>query len=258
MIKNNISQDIWIPSPSNDMSPNKNILVDPITGKFNFNKIPKQKNMVTPLNEDQLFPIRKQSKITKFVKNLFYKKEKTILNTKLQQNIDTLETQLKTKYSKEYKTVLKQKIKKQKLQPSLIYSALVTPDGTKIESVHRHDYKTYFDTINFKTYMIDGGLDYIKRSNHGDEKVISFDNDNPHEIVRLYAFRTGCYGDSQSENYGLTRVCYMSDSYLQASIEYFIKYKQYNNHLNVLLDEQIYRMINNVTNIVNLDFEVIG
>lgn len=55
---------------------------------------------------------------------------------------------------------------------TLICNALQTPDGTIIQSKHRHDYVTHTDK-NGKEYMVDGGIDYIRRSNNGDETDLS-------------------------------------------------------------------------------------
>lgn len=65
----------------------------------------------------------------------------------------------------------------------LIRNALITPDGTVIESRHRHDYVTHVDA-NGKTYMVDGGLDYQRRSMHGDEVDVSLFDTEPHHIQR--------------------------------------------------------------------------
>jgi hypothetical protein len=50
----------------------------------------------------------------------------------------------------------------------LIKNCLETPDGTILQSRHRHDYHEYTDA-NGKNYMIDGGLSYVRCSAHGDE-----------------------------------------------------------------------------------------
>ena len=71
----------------------------------------------------------------------------------------------------------------------LIYSALKTPDGTILESKHRHDYVEHTDK-NGKYYMLDGGTDYIRCSDPGDAEFIQVYDDDPIEKVREY-FRWG-------------------------------------------------------------------
>lgn len=66
----------------------------------------------------------------------------------------------------------------------LIYNAYRTPDGTVMVSRSRHDYNEHVDTTNGKTYIIDGGRDYIRRTNHGDEVSLCVYSDAPHEEIR--------------------------------------------------------------------------
>ncbi len=124
----------------------------------------------------------------------------------------------------------------------LVYSAIQTPDGTIIESNHRHDYKTYLDK-NGKEYMIDGGLDYIRSSANGDEKYISVYSDEPHEKVREFAFRTG-YGKTGKEEFRVTRIKDMDDDYLLAAIVYLENLNNTNNnHYKILLNEKEFRKL---------------
>ena len=74
----------------------------------------------------------------------------------------------------------------------LIRNAIQTPDGTILESVSRHDYKAYTDA-NGKEYMVDGGLDYVRRSAHGDEIDLCVYNNEPHEVQRNI-LKWGSYG----------------------------------------------------------------
>ena len=58
----------------------------------------------------------------------------------------------------------------------LIKNSIRTPDGTVLESRHRHDYKSHKDK-NGELYHIDGGLSYLKRSV----------NIEPYEDLSLYS-----------------------------------------------------------------------
>jgi hypothetical protein len=60
--------------------------------------------------------------------------------------------------------------------------------------MHRHDYVCYTDA-NGKEYMVDGGLDYLRRNIHDDApyEELSLYCNSDHEVVRE-AFRWGTRG----------------------------------------------------------------
>jgi hypothetical protein len=76
----------------------------------------------------------------------------------------------------------------------ILRNAICTPDCTVLESKHRHDYRTHRDEVSGQTYMVDGGLDYLKRSVNSvpadDWSVTSKDD---FEVVRE-VFTWGSYG----------------------------------------------------------------
>ena len=67
----------------------------------------------------------------------------------------------------------------------IVANRIRTPDGTILQSMHRHDYVTYVDK-NGKEYMVDGGLDYLRRNVHDDAPAeeLSVYSDAPHAEIR--------------------------------------------------------------------------
>lgn len=76
----------------------------------------------------------------------------------------------------------------------LLANRIKTPDGTILESLHRHDYKTYIDK-NGLEYMVDGGLEYLRRNvqDSAPATEMSVYNTDPHETIRE-AFKWGTRG----------------------------------------------------------------
>ena len=99
----------------------------------------------------------------------------------------------------------------------LIRNALQTPDGTIIESTHRHDYVTHTDA-NGKEYMVDGGLSYIRRSANGDEIDMSLYNDQPHEVQRD-VLTWGTYGIDGNQPLQYITIADMDTGHLEAVVE---------------------------------------
>jgi len=104
--------------------------------------------------------------------------------------------------------------------PPYVYNAIQTPDGTVIESRHRHDYVTYEDA-NGKQYMVDGGLEYLRR-NHQPEhpyRELSVRSDAPFEQIRK-VFAWGSYGKDGKQPLRWVRLCDMSDQHLKAVMDH--------------------------------------
>lgn len=81
---------------------------------------------------------------------------------------------------------------------NLIYNAIRTPDGTIIESTHRHDFVCHEDA-NGQRYCVDGGLEYARRVNWSEDcEDISLYDDEPHEVQRE-VLKWGTYGKSGRE-----------------------------------------------------------
>ena len=99
----------------------------------------------------------------------------------------------------------------------IVYSGLRTPDGTLLESKHRHDYVTH-DDANGKSYMLDGGIDYVRRSINGDEEVITVTIEDSHDKVRNH-MQWGTYGKNGDEELHYKKLKDMSDGHILACIK---------------------------------------
>lgn len=103
------------------------------------------------------------------------------------------------------------------MEENLIYNAIQTPDGTILESRHRHDYKEYTDA-NGKTYMIDGGLSYMRRSANGDEKDISVWDTDVHVTIRE-ALTWGTYGKNGDQPLRYIKLSEMETDHITACLD---------------------------------------
>lgn len=100
----------------------------------------------------------------------------------------------------------------------IVYNAIRTPDGTVLVSEYTHDYKTYVDK-NGKTYMVDGGKSYLRRSNNGDEEVLSICSaDEPFSVIREY-FTWGTFGKNGDEPRVFKKLKDLTTDHIKAILE---------------------------------------
>ena len=102
---------------------------------------------------------------------------------------------------------------------TLVYNAIRTPDGTVLESMHRHDYVTYQDK-NGKEYMVDGGLEYIRRNVHEDapDEELSVYTTDGHDRVRE-AVKWGTYGINGDQPLSHILLKDMNTEHIQACLD---------------------------------------
>ena len=99
----------------------------------------------------------------------------------------------------------------------LIRNALRTPDGTVLQSRHRHDYVTHTDA-NGKTYMLDGGLAYVRCSANGDEEYLIVTLEDTHEVIRE-ACDWGTYGINGDQPLSYITLCDMTTDHIGAVLK---------------------------------------
>jgi hypothetical protein len=100
----------------------------------------------------------------------------------------------------------------------LLLNAIITPDGTYLESTHRHDYRSYVDA-NGETYMVDGGTEYIRRSVNNEPAVDAcVYSDDGHAKIRE-AFTWGTLGKSGTDKPTRKKLSELTDEHIAAIIE---------------------------------------
>jgi hypothetical protein len=97
----------------------------------------------------------------------------------------------------------------------MIRNAIRTPDGTILESNSRHDYKSHIDTTNGHTYIVDGGLDYRRRSVGVPYEELSVSLDDSFEKVRE-ALTWGSRGINGDQPLTQIRLCDMTTDHIRA------------------------------------------
>ena len=101
------------------------------------------------------------------------------------------------------------------MTPRLLRNKWKTPDGTILESRHRHDYVGH-DDADGNTYFVDGGQDYI-RSTGGMEDLCVYFEDQPHEFLRDNVF-WGPYGKNGDQPLKYIPISEMTTGHLAAVI----------------------------------------
>lgn len=133
------------------------------------------------------------------------------------------------------------------MEKRLILSRIQTPDGTILESKHRHDYVTHTDA-NGLMYMLDGGTDYQRVNVHPQAPYtdLSIYSDAPFEIIREHYSRGGRGKDGKQP---LTFVVLkdMSDDWLEAAYVYNLERGMGMSFANMMyVAEQDYRKQNKI------------
>lgn len=101
----------------------------------------------------------------------------------------------------------------------MIVQKIKTPDGTILESRHRHDFRTHFDTVSNELYMVDGGLDYSRRSiNNVPAEEMSVYLEDGIEVVRD-AVTWGTRGKAGRAPVRLVKLSEMSDKHIRACLD---------------------------------------
>ena len=104
-------------------------------------------------------------------------------------------------------------------QRNLVANKIITPDGTVLRSFGRHDYKTYVDELCGETYMVDGGLVYLRRSvNEVPYIEASVYDDAPFEVIRK-EFHWGTRGKDGNQQLQYKPLMTLDTEHIHAILE---------------------------------------
>lgn len=103
-------------------------------------------------------------------------------------------------------------------KPRIILNQIRTPDGTVLTSWHTHHYVSYVDA-NGERYVIDGGLDYLRRSSNKTpaENLSQYDN-QPFSEIRKY-LHVCEYDDGSNEPSQCIPIKDLEKSYIESILE---------------------------------------
>ncbi len=98
----------------------------------------------------------------------------------------------------------------------ILANRIQTPDGTTLQSFHRHDYVVHRDRITGEDYMVDGGTTYLRRSvNLEPAKDLSVYDTDPHEVIRE-AFAWGTRGKDGTSPLVFKPLCTLAEDHIKA------------------------------------------
>lgn len=107
----------------------------------------------------------------------------------------------------------------------IIVNKIQTPDGTILQSKHRHDFQTHTDTISNEIYFVDGGVDYLRRSvNQVPYIELSLTSEDTIEKIReVYSWRV-----KEENQTRFIKLKDLGDEHIEKIIEYIKTKKEVN------------------------------
>lgn len=105
------------------------------------------------------------------------------------------------------------------MEKHIVCNRIQTPDGTVLRSYHVHDYRVHYDTVSHEEYMVDGGLDYMRRNEnlvpYIEQSVYS---DEPFSLIRE-VFCWGSYGKNGDLPLHYIALSQMSNAHIESILK---------------------------------------